>query len=161
VVCNPVHARNDARARGGRAPWVAAYARAQPGGHQRWPSRQRSGRCLTRERRGRDPCNPVVPCGHKRYERGVDCCQLDLVSGSQWIHGRMLTRFFRTYDVYKRYINPAATEAQILRMSHWMVLFYAVFMGLAGLIFYYIGISMGWLYVRELYCLSCDLLTLR
>jgi Na+/proline symporter len=71
----------------------------------------------------------------------------------------MLTRFFRTYDVYKRYINPAATEAQILRMSHWMVLFYAVFMGLAGLIFYYIGISMGWLYVRELYCLLCDLLT--
>jgi hypothetical protein len=44
-------------------------------------------------------------------------------------------------------------------MSHWMVLFYAVFMGLAGLIFYYIGISMGWLYVREFYCLSCDLLT--
>ena len=26
-----------------------------------------------------------------------------------------------TYDVYKRYINPQATEAQILRVSHAMV----------------------------------------
>jgi urea-proton symporter len=26
-----------------------------------------------------------------------------------------------TYDVYKRYINPHATEAQILRVSHYMV----------------------------------------
>ncbi|KAJ7653109.1 urea transporter [Mycena polygramma] len=51
-----------------------------------------------------------------------------------------------TYDVYKRYINPTATEAQILRMSHLMVAFYAVVIGLAGLIFFYIGVSMGWLY---------------
>ncbi|KAJ6494051.1 urea transporter [Mycena vitilis] len=51
-----------------------------------------------------------------------------------------------TYDVYKRYMNPEATEAQILRMSHLMVAFYAVVMGLAGLIFFYIGVSMGWLY---------------
>ncbi|RDB19811.1 putative urea active transporter 1 [Hypsizygus marmoreus] len=51
-----------------------------------------------------------------------------------------------TYDVYKRYINPKATEAQILRMGHAMVGFFAVCMGLAGLIFYYIGVSMGWLY---------------
>jgi urea-proton symporter len=50
--------------------------------------------------------------------------------------------------VYKKYINPAATEAQILRVGHAMVAFYAIVMGLAGLIFYYIGISMGWLYVR-------------
>lgn len=26
-----------------------------------------------------------------------------------------------TYDVYKRYVNPQATEAQILRVSHAMV----------------------------------------
>ncbi|KAJ7171123.1 urea transporter [Mycena filopes] len=51
-----------------------------------------------------------------------------------------------TYDVYKRYINPAATEAQILRVSHLMVAFYALVIGLAGLIFFYIGVSMGWLY---------------
>jgi len=51
-----------------------------------------------------------------------------------------------TYDVYKRYINPRATEVQILRMSHAMVVFFAIVMGILGLIFYYIGISMGWLY---------------
>ncbi|KAG8710710.1 hypothetical protein FRC08_016815 [Ceratobasidium sp. 394] len=51
-----------------------------------------------------------------------------------------------TYDVYKRYINPRATEAQIMRVSHLMVAFFAVCMGLFGLIFYYIRVSMGWLY---------------
>ncbi|TFK64544.1 urea transporter [Pluteus cervinus] len=51
-----------------------------------------------------------------------------------------------TYDVYKKYINPKATEAQILRMGHWMVAFYALVSALAGVIFFFIGISMGWLY---------------
>jgi urea-proton symporter len=71
-----------------------------------------------------------------------------------------------TYDVYKvrtfalpgsppyvhiqKYINPNATENQILRMGHWMVALYSVVMGLAGLIFFYIGVSMGWLYVSYL-----------
>lgn len=31
-------------------------------------------------------------------------------------------------------------------MGHIMVAAYAIIMGLAGLIFYYIGVSMGWLY---------------
>lgn len=51
-----------------------------------------------------------------------------------------------TFDVYKKYINPQATEGQILRVSHAMVACFAVVMGLLGLIFFYIGISMGWLY---------------
>lgn len=51
-----------------------------------------------------------------------------------------------TYDVYKKYINPHANEAQVLKISHAMVVFFALCMGLAGLIFYFIGISMGWLY---------------
>ncbi|KAJ6480136.1 urea transporter [Mycena sanguinolenta] len=51
-----------------------------------------------------------------------------------------------TYDVYKKYLNPEATEAQIMRVSHLMVAFYALVIGLAGLIFFYIGVSMGWLY---------------
>ncbi|QRW21353.1 urea active transporter 1 [Rhizoctonia solani] len=46
-----------------------------------------------------------------------------------------------TYDVYKRYINPRATEAQIMRVSHLMVAFFAICMGLFGLIFYYIGVG--------------------
>ncbi|KAG8945835.1 hypothetical protein FRC04_012282 [Tulasnella sp. 424] len=52
-----------------------------------------------------------------------------------------------TYDVYKRYINPKATEQQILWVSHMMIIAFALFMGVAGTIFYYIGISMGWLYL--------------
>ncbi|KAH0826323.1 urea transporter [Lanmaoa asiatica] len=51
-----------------------------------------------------------------------------------------------TYDVYVRYINPRATEQQILRMSHLGVVIFALVMGIAGTIFYYIGVSMGWLY---------------
>jgi len=51
-----------------------------------------------------------------------------------------------TYDIYKKYINPAATESQILAVSHAAVAFFALVMGLLGLIFFYIGISMGWLY---------------
>ncbi|KAF5309053.1 hypothetical protein D9619_013578 [Psilocybe cf. subviscida] len=51
-----------------------------------------------------------------------------------------------TYDIYKAYINPKATEEQILRVGHLGVALYAVICGLAGLIFFYIGISMGWLY---------------
>ncbi|RDX54444.1 urea transporter [Lentinus brumalis] len=51
-----------------------------------------------------------------------------------------------TYDVYKKYFNPTATEDQILKVSHAMVALFAIVMGLLGLIFFYIGISMGWLY---------------
>jgi len=51
-----------------------------------------------------------------------------------------------TYDVYKKYINPNATEAQIMKVSHWMVALFALVMGLAGMIFFFIGVSMGWLY---------------
>jgi len=41
---------------------------------------------------------------------------------------------------------PHASEAQVLAVSHAMVAFFALCMALAGLIFFYIGISMGWLY---------------
>jgi len=51
-----------------------------------------------------------------------------------------------TYDVYERYINPKATDQQLLKVGHMMVAVFAVCMGIAGLIFYYIGVSMGWLY---------------
>ncbi|KIJ49246.1 hypothetical protein M422DRAFT_777727 [Sphaerobolus stellatus SS14] len=51
-----------------------------------------------------------------------------------------------TYDVYKKHINPKATETQILRVSHWMVALFALIMGIAGTIFFFIGVSLGWLY---------------
>jgi len=52
-----------------------------------------------------------------------------------------------TYDIYKTYVNPSATEKQILNVGHLAVASYALVCGLAGLIFFYIGVSMGWLYV--------------
>ncbi|KAG9311247.1 urea transporter [Chiua virens] len=51
-----------------------------------------------------------------------------------------------TYDVYVRYFNPQATEQEILRMSHLGIVIFSLAMGIAGTIFYYIGVSMGWLY---------------
>lgn len=40
-----------------------------------------------------------------------------------------------------------------------MVAVYAVIMGLAGLIFFYIGVSMGWLYVRSFLTTSININT--
>ncbi|KAF8122410.1 urea transporter [Boletus edulis] len=51
-----------------------------------------------------------------------------------------------TYDIYVRYINPRATEQQVLRMNHLGVVIFALVMGIAGTIFYFVGVSMGWLY---------------
>ncbi|KIM43528.1 hypothetical protein M413DRAFT_382955 [Hebeloma cylindrosporum] len=50
-----------------------------------------------------------------------------------------------TYDIYKTYVNPKATEEQILRVGHLGVAGYALISALAGVIFFYIGVSMGWL----------------
>ncbi|KAJ7347324.1 solute symporter family transporter [Mycena albidolilacea] len=50
-----------------------------------------------------------------------------------------------TYDVYKRYFNPHATDKEILRMSHVGVIGFGLFMGILGVIFFEIGISLSWL----------------
>ncbi|KAJ7126334.1 urea transporter [Mycena epipterygia] len=51
-----------------------------------------------------------------------------------------------TYDVYKRYFNPHATDKQILWVSHLGVIGFGIFMGILGVIFHEIGISLSWLY---------------
>ncbi|KAJ7907573.1 solute symporter family transporter [Mycena leptocephala] len=50
-----------------------------------------------------------------------------------------------TYDVYKRYFNPHATDKQILWISHVGVIGFGLFMGILGVIFHEIGISLSWL----------------
>jgi urea-proton symporter len=50
-----------------------------------------------------------------------------------------------TYDVYAVYINPNATEKQILWSSHVCILAYSIFMGGIATAFLYIGVSMGYL----------------
>jgi len=49
--------------------------------------------------------------------------------------------------MYTRNINPNATEKQILNVSHLMVAAFALAMSIFGVIFFYIGVSMGWLYL--------------
>ena len=61
-----------------------------------------------------------------------------------------------TFDIYKTYVNPAATEKQILNVGHLAVAMYAIVCGLAGLIFFYIGVSMGWLYVCILFFIGVE-----
>lgn len=50
------------------------------------------------------------------------------------------------YDVYMPYINPRASESQVLWVTHASVVGYGVFMAVIGIAFYEAGISLGWLY---------------
>jgi Na+/proline symporter len=52
-----------------------------------------------------------------------------------------------TYDLYQTYINPQATGKQLIYMSHTMVIGFAVAMAAWSTGLYYIGISMGYLYL--------------
>ncbi|KAF1974227.1 urea active transporter [Bimuria novae-zelandiae CBS 107.79] len=52
-----------------------------------------------------------------------------------------------TYDFYQTYINPRATGKQLIYMSHTMVVAFAVAMAAWSTGLYYIGISMGYLYL--------------
>lgn len=52
-----------------------------------------------------------------------------------------------TFDIYVPYINPSASDKQTLRVNQLAILGYGIFMGILGVIFYSIGISMGWLYL--------------
>ncbi|GAC77629.1 urea transporter [Moesziomyces antarcticus T-34] len=54
-----------------------------------------------------------------------------------------------TFDVYKPYIRPNASQREIFIMSHVGVLIWAIVMALFGTIFYYAGISLGWLYLAQ------------
>ena len=42
-------------------------------------------------------------------------------------------------------------ERALLTQLNHQVAVYAMFMGLAGLVFFYIGVSMGWLYVCDIF----------
>ncbi|KAK0555182.1 hypothetical protein OC846_001052 [Tilletia horrida] len=51
-----------------------------------------------------------------------------------------------TYDIYQP-VFPKATEKNLFWVSHVSVVIWAVAVGILGIIFHEIGISMGWLYV--------------
>ncbi|CAK7273417.1 urea active transporter [Sporothrix epigloea] len=52
-----------------------------------------------------------------------------------------------TYDIYRTYINPAASGQRLVWMSHCMVIGYAVFIASFSVGLWYAGISMGYLYL--------------
>lgn len=50
-----------------------------------------------------------------------------------------------TYDIYQTYINPKASGAFLIRMSHASCVVYAVVMAAFSTGLYYAGVSMGYL----------------
>ena len=52
-----------------------------------------------------------------------------------------------TYDIYQTYINPKASGKTLIFMSHTSVVMYAILLAGFSTGLYYIGISMGYLYL--------------
>lgn len=52
-----------------------------------------------------------------------------------------------TYDVYKTYINPKARGSQLMWISHASVLVFTFFMVGISILFFYVHVSMGFLYL--------------
>lgn len=51
------------------------------------------------------------------------------------------------YDVYRAYINPAATGEQILKVSRYTVFIFGALMGLLSIVLNELGLSLGWVYL--------------
>lgn len=51
------------------------------------------------------------------------------------------------YDIYREYINPDATGADILKVSRIIVVAYGLFMGAFSIFLNYLGLNLGWVYL--------------
>jgi len=51
------------------------------------------------------------------------------------------------YDIYRTYINPKATGAQIIKVSRYGIVAFGIFMGILAIILFEIGLSLGWVYL--------------
>ena len=51
------------------------------------------------------------------------------------------------YDIYRPYINPAATGDDILRVSRVVIVLFLLFMGVFSIILNEIGLNLGWVYL--------------
>ncbi|KAG4441395.1 hypothetical protein IFR05_003152, partial [Cadophora sp. M221] len=51
-----------------------------------------------------------------------------------------------SYDVYKTYLKPNATDAQVLRAGHWCVAGFAIFMAAFGSMLHGVKIDLGFIY---------------
>mmetsp|Transcript_5409 Transcript_5409/g.7772 ORF Transcript_5409/g.7772 Transcript_5409/m.7772 type:complete len:614 (-) Transcript_5409:602-2443(-) len=52
-----------------------------------------------------------------------------------------------SYDIYRTYINPDATGAQILRISRIVIVLFGLFMGLFSIALHEMGLNLGWVYL--------------
>lgn len=52
-----------------------------------------------------------------------------------------------SYDIYREYMNPEATGAQILFVSRVVIVVYGLFMGVFAIILQTIGLNLGWVYL--------------
>lgn len=51
------------------------------------------------------------------------------------------------YDIYRQYINPEATGAQILWVSRCTIVGFGLFMGVFSIILFELGLNLGWVYL--------------
>jgi hypothetical protein len=51
------------------------------------------------------------------------------------------------FDVYRTYVNPAATGEKIVSVSRWAILVFGMLMGPLAVLLNHIGLSLGWLYL--------------
>lgn len=49
-----------------------------------------------------------------------------------------------SFDIYRTYVNPKATDGDVIRWSHFGVLFFAVFASGFFTMLHYVGIDLGW-----------------
>jgi len=52
-----------------------------------------------------------------------------------------------SYDIYRTYINPKATGAQIVKVTRFGILGFGLFMGVLAIILFEIGLNLGWVYL--------------
>lgn len=49
-----------------------------------------------------------------------------------------------SFDIYRTYIKRAATDADVIRWSHYGVVFFAFFAAAFSTMLHYVGIDLGW-----------------
>lgn len=49
-----------------------------------------------------------------------------------------------SFDVYREYFNKKATDYDLIRASHFGVIFFAVFSAAFSTMLHYVGINLGW-----------------
>ena len=49
-----------------------------------------------------------------------------------------------SFDIYRTYIKPLATDTDVIRWSHYGVVFFAFFAAAFSTMLHYVGIDLGW-----------------